>query len=89
MFVPLHVNSAYSLLTSPMSVEAYVAAGKKLGYTHLGLADINVMSGALAFIRACQKHHIQPLVGLTVQIQVDHMTEEMVIFAKTTKAIKI
>lgn len=82
MFVPLHVNSAYSLLTSPMSVEAYVAAGKKLGYTHLGLADINVMSGALAFIRACQKHHIQPLVGLTVQIQVDHMTEEMVIFAK-------
>lgn len=82
MFVPLHVNSAYSLLTSPMSVEKYVAAGKDKGYTHLGLADINVMSGTLAFVRACEKQGIQPLIGLTVQLNVDNMKEEIVVYAK-------
>lgn len=65
-----------------MSVEAYVAEGKKRGYTHLGLADINVMSGALAFVRACRKHGITPLIGLTVHFNIDNMKEEILIFAK-------
>lgn len=82
MFAPLHVNSAYSLLTSPMSVEAYVEAGKQAGYTHLGLADVNVMSGTLAFVRACEQNDITPLIGLTVQFNIDNVKEELVVYAK-------
>lgn len=82
MFVPLHVNSAYSLLTSPMSVESYVKAGKAAGYTHLGLADVNVMSGTLAFVRACEQNGITPLIGLTIQFNIDNMKEELVVYAK-------
>ena len=82
MFVPLHVNSAYSLLTSPMSVEAYVQAGATAGYTHLGLADVNVMSGSLAFVRACEQNGITPLIGLTVQLNIDNVKEELVVYAK-------
>lgn len=85
MFVPLHVNSAYSLLTSPMSVEAYVQAGASAGYTHLGLADVNVMSGSLTFVRACEQNGITPLIGLTVQLNIDNVKEELVVYAKNYK----
>ncbi|MDO4680476.1 MAG: DNA polymerase III subunit alpha [Aerococcus sp.] len=82
--IPLYVHSAYSLLTSPMSIDSYVQSAKEKGYTHIGLADQNVLYGALIFYRAVKKAGLTPLIGMTVALQSDlvgQSKEEWLIYA--------
>lgn len=64
----IQVISSYSLLQSSLTLESYVKTAQELGYSALALTDINVMYGALHFYQLCQKYHIKPLVGLTLQL---------------------
>lgn len=85
MFIPLHVQSAYTLLQSPMSLEQYVEAAQERGYHALGLADVNVLYGIPEFYRLCRRAGMQPLVGMTVQLPADtagRPYEEWLIYAK-------
>lgn len=85
MIVPLHVHSAYTLLQSPMSITEYVKTGKTYGYKALGLADINVLYGALEFYRLCLKNNIKPFIGMTVQLPTNvhgQPYEEWLIYVK-------
>lgn len=85
MFIPLHVQSAYTLLKSPMSLEQYVETAKQRGYQALGLADVNVLYGIPDFYRLCQQTDIQPLIGMTVQLPTEtagQSYEEWLIYAK-------
>ncbi|MBK9492304.1 MAG: PHP domain-containing protein [Haliscomenobacter sp.] len=47
-----------------MSPEALVLAAKEKGVKTLALTDINNVSGAFEFVRACKKHGIKPIVGI-------------------------
>lgn len=64
----LNVRSVYSLLSSTLRINDYVARGAQLGYDILGLADHSVLHGALEFHNVCLKHNIKPLYGLKVEI---------------------
>ncbi|MDO4432100.1 MAG: DNA polymerase III subunit alpha [Aerococcaceae bacterium] len=64
----LNVRSAYSLLQSTVRVDAYVHQAKALGYSAIGLADFQVLHGALEFYNACQKVGLKALIGLTVEL---------------------
>jgi DNA polymerase III, alpha subunit len=68
MFSPLQVISCYSLLQSPLKISDLVKKASEMGYQALALTDINVMYGVLDFYKACQKYHIKPLLGLTLQL---------------------
>ncbi|MDO4670392.1 MAG: DNA polymerase III subunit alpha [Aerococcus sp.] len=84
MLIPLHVHSTYSLLTSPMSIDNYVASAKAKGYTHIGLADTNVLYGALEFYRKAKASGLTPHIGMTVAIPspiLGQTVEEWVIYA--------
>ena len=70
MIAPLQVISAYSLLQSPLSISEYITRGEELHYQALGLADVNVLYGALAFYRECVRKQIKPLIGLTIDFSV-------------------
>ena len=61
-------RSAYSLLQSTLDVESYVKEAKRLGYQAIGLADVNVLYGALQFYKACQKEQVKALIGITLKI---------------------
>ena len=67
-FVHLHVQSAYSLLSSSAKLEDLVSEASKLGFHALALTDVNVMYGAVHFYKECKKHGIKPILGLTVSI---------------------
>lgn len=83
MFVPLNVTSTYTLLKSPMTPKAYVKAGKKLGYSSLGLCDQNVLYGVNEFYQACQQEGIQPLIGLRVAFAIGQANqEEWIVYAQ-------
>lgn len=71
-FVHLHVYSAYSLLSSTVTVENLVKHAKEKGFPAIALTDRNVMYGAISFYQACKKNAIKPIIGLTVDMKIDH-----------------
>ncbi|KAA9300908.1 MULTISPECIES: DNA polymerase III subunit alpha [Aerococcus] len=92
MFAPLHVNSAYTLLKSPMSLADYVALGKKLGYQALGLADVNVLYGVCEFYDLCQAAGLKALIGLSLQLPSELLGqgfEEYVVYAKNQAGYQV
>ena len=64
MYHQLTTLSAYSLLQSTIKIPRYIAAAKKAGYKVLGLADHNVLYGALEFYQQCQNAGIKPVIGV-------------------------
>ncbi|WP_445489498.1 DNA polymerase III subunit alpha [Niallia sp. 03133] len=67
-FVHLQASSAFSLLSSTVSIKQLVVAAKQRGYKAVALTDRNVMYGAAAFYKECLKQGIKPIIGLTVDV---------------------
>ena len=84
----LYIRSVYSLLSSMCSIEGIVYYGKKYGYSHLGLVDRNVLSGAMAFKKACEKAEIRPVFGLEFDILADDIKYSVVLYAKDDEGFK-
>ncbi|WP_243291248.1 DNA polymerase III subunit alpha [Bacillus sp. FJAT-47783] len=81
-FVHLQVKSAYSLLSSAVSLEKLVERAKKHQYTAIALTDVHVLYGTIAFYKLCKKHQIKPIIGLTVSIQIKGNSFPFVLLAK-------
>ena len=73
-FIHLEVHSHYTLLgATPSVIElAQQAAGE--GLSHLALTDHQVLYGAIALTRACAKFNLQPLIGMTIDVQAPEPT---------------
>ncbi len=90
-FIHLHVYSAYSLLTSTVSVHELVQNAKEKGFKAIALTDRNVMYGTIEFYKLCLKNNIQPIMGLTVDVESEHRKEEsfpLVLLAENEKGFK-
>ncbi|UII55162.1 DNA polymerase III subunit alpha [Cytobacillus spongiae] len=90
-YIHLHVQSAYSLLSSTATVEQLVSSAKQKGFTAIALTDRNVMYGAISFYKECLKQSIKPILGLTVDV-ISEMDEEkaypLVLLANNQKGFK-
>lgn len=84
----IYIRSVYSLLSSLCSIEGIISYGKKYGYKVLGLVDRNVLSGAMAFKKACEKALIKPVFGLEVDIRVNENIYTIVLYAKNDEGFK-
>ena len=82
MTVHLHVRSAYSLLESTIRIPQLVAKAVQCGYTSLALTDHNVMHGTAAFVRACKKAGIHPIIGLEADCLYHDETIPFLLLAK-------
>ncbi len=90
-FIHLHVYSAYSLLTSTASVHELINNAKKKGFKAIALTDKNVMYGTIEFYKLCLKNNIQPILGLTVDVESENRKEEafpLVLLAENEKGFK-
>ncbi|MGX6961387.1 DNA polymerase III subunit alpha [Vagococcus xieshaowenii] len=86
--VQLYNQTAFSLLKSTNRIQDFVKQAKKLGYSALGIADINTMSGVADFYRACKSENIHPIIGVTIEYTVEtleHLTFKLVFYAKNKK----
>jgi DNA polymerase-3 subunit alpha len=90
-YIHLHVQSAYSLLSSTATVEQLVSSAKQKGFTAIALTDRNVMYGAISFYKECLKQSMKPILGLTVDV-ISEMDEEkaypLVLLANNQKGFK-
>jgi DNA polymerase III subunit alpha len=90
-FIHLHVYSAYSLLTSTASVHELIHNAKQKGFKAIALTDRNVMYGTIEFYKLCIKNNIQPIIGLTVDVESEIEKEEsfpLVLLAENEKGFK-
>ena len=82
MSCPLYIRSVYSLLSSMIMIQEAVNAGRKCGYKALGLVDRNVLAGAMAFKKACQKAGIKPVFGLEFDINDNGEVHTVLMYAR-------
>ena len=68
-FIPLHVNSGYSILKSGIKINDYILLAKKLGYDTVGMMDINSFCGLPKFNDLAKKNDLKPIFGLDLNIE--------------------
>ncbi|CAH0346224.1 DNA polymerase III subunit alpha [Bacillus sp. CECT 9360] len=68
MFTHLHIQSAYSLLSSTVKIDELVSQAKANGFSSLALTDRNVMYGSVYFYKECLKQGIKPIIGLIADV---------------------
>ncbi|MFB1080433.1 DNA polymerase III subunit alpha [Jeotgalibacillus sp. JSM ZJ347] len=88
-FTHLHVTSAYSLLSSTISISELVALAKREKLSALALTDHNTMYGVIPFYKACHKEGIKPIIGLKADISgSDEQSFPLVLLAETNEGYK-
>ncbi|MBQ1287337.1 MAG: PHP domain-containing protein, partial [Erysipelotrichaceae bacterium] len=88
MSCPLYIRSVYSLLSSMCSIEGIVSYARKYGFDHVGLVDRNVLAGAMAFKKACEKAGITPAYGLEFDVQIQSRIFTCIMYAKDDEGFK-
>lgn len=82
MSAPLYIRSVYSLLSSMCDIDKTIELAKKYDYKYLGLVDRNVLSGAMAFKKACDKANIKPVFGLEFLFDLEELKYPVILYAK-------
>lgn len=84
MFVQLDTKTVYTFMDSVVTIDAYVARAKELGYRALGMMDIDNMYGAFQFLETCQKFGVRPLLGVEMTLSIQERALKCYFLAKTT-----
>ncbi len=70
------------------TIEGIVSCARKYGYDHVGLVDRNVLAGAMAFKKACEKAGITPVYGLEFDVQIQSRVFTCIMYAKDDEGFK-
>ncbi|WP_050616034.1 DNA polymerase III subunit alpha [Bacillus testis] len=87
-FVHLHVQSAYSLLSSTVRIDDLIQAATDNGMDSIALADRNVMYGAVPFYKACKAAGIKPIIGLLADVLHEEQSHPLLLLAKNQAGYK-
>ncbi len=68
LWIPLHVRSQFSVLSSSASVQSLVDRAKEWGMSSLALTDQGNLFGAVEFYKACKSAGIKPIIGCELSI---------------------
>ncbi|MEK3890408.1 DNA polymerase III subunit alpha [Bacillus sp. FSL K6-3431] len=89
-FVHLQISTAFSLLSSTISIPKLVEQAKKLNYTALSITDRNTLYGVLPFYQACTKAKIKPIIGMSADVESDNegLCHPIILLAKNNEGYK-
>ncbi|AGM98711.1 DNA polymerase III subunit alpha [Streptococcus iniae] len=71
MFAQIDTKTVYSFMDSLVDLESYIQRAKALGYQSIGIMDKDNLYGAYHFIKNCQKHGLQPILGLEIDYPIN------------------
>ncbi|MGI9404577.1 MAG: DNA polymerase III subunit alpha, partial [Hyphomicrobium sp.] len=86
-FVHLKVHSAYSLLEGALTIPALAKLAVAHGFPALGLSDSNNLSGALEFSDKLAAAGIQPIIGVTLNVDFEENEAETIERSGTQVAV--
>ncbi|MBS4208781.1 DNA polymerase III subunit alpha [Bacillus sp. FJAT-50079] len=88
-FAHLQISTAYSLLSSTISIPALVERAKQMDYSALAITDRNGLYGVLPFYKACIEAKIKPIIGLTADVETDETSiHPIILLARNDIAYK-
>jgi DNA polymerase-3 subunit alpha len=67
-FVPLRVQSSYSMLEGAIDPKAIAKLAKERGFPAIAICDRNGLYGSIAFAGACREVGVQPVVGTVLGV---------------------
>ncbi|MGN6356350.1 MAG: DNA polymerase III subunit alpha [Novosphingobium sp.] len=67
-FVPLRVQSSYSMLEGAIDPKAIAKLAKERGFPAIAICDRNGLYGSVAFAAACRDAGVQPVVGTVLGV---------------------
>lgn len=73
-FVPLHINTSYSLLSGSIKLDALFETLLKREMDTCAITDINTMLAFPIFNNLCKKNKIKPIFGLDIKVEGDLLT---------------
>ena len=82
MSTQLFVRSVFTLLSSMCTIKGLVSKAREYGYKAVALTDRNVLSGAMAFKKECEKQGIKAIYGLEIETELDERVFSCVLYAK-------
>lgn len=77
----LNISTAYSMLSSTISIPALVERAKQLQYPALAITDHHVLYGVLPFYKACIEAEIKPIIGMTAHVGNEEGSTKIVLLA--------
>ena len=84
MIAQLDTKTVYTFMGSLMTIPSYVARAKELGYSSLGMMDVDNLYGAYQFLEECQRAGLQALLGMELQVEHQGQFLELRILALST-----
>ena len=66
--IQLDTKTVYSFMDSLVPIKKYVQKAKDLGYSHLGMMDVDNLYGAYHFLEEAESAGLQPLLGLELSL---------------------
>ncbi|MFT4753707.1 MAG: DNA polymerase-3 subunit alpha [Salibacteraceae bacterium] len=76
-FAHFHVHTQFSILEAVGQPGDYVSVAKSAGMNALAITDVGNMMGAFAFVNACNKEAIKPIVGTDIYVCKDHLNHSV------------
>lgn len=75
-YVPIHTHSVFSIRDSILRIEDYIARGKELGLSSLGISDHGTGSGMFKFYKECKANDIKPILSIELYYTPDYEYKE-------------
>ncbi|MCP1638736.1 DNA polymerase III subunit alpha [Streptococcus gallinaceus] len=88
MLAQLDTKTVYTFMDSMVTIEKYVTRAKELGYSHLGMMDVDNLYGAYQFMEACQAAEIQPVIGCEMEVLVKDQPIRMQLLARDSQGYR-
>ncbi|MBR2577691.1 MAG: DNA polymerase III subunit alpha, partial [Erysipelotrichaceae bacterium] len=88
MSTQLFVRSVFTLLSSMCTIGSIVSKARSYGYSSVALTDKNVLSGAMAFRKECQKQGIKAIYGLEIEYTLDERVFSCVLYARNDEGFR-
>lgn len=73
-FIPLHVTTSYSLLSSPLRLEDLFVTLKENSINTCGIADKNLLLGYTHFNSYCKKNNVNQIFGMDIEIDNNYLS---------------
>lgn len=87
-FVHLRLHTAYSLCEGAVKIEDLAHFCEDNGVAAVAIADTNNMFGALEFALKCSGHGVQPIVGVTIDLEYNGIIGRVVLLSTSELGYK-
>lgn len=87
-FVPLHIHTAYTFLSSCLKIDDIISLCKKNSFSYIGISDIENAYAFPSFSKACIENNIKPIFGTSLYLQINNKKFLFCVYVKSEEGYR-